>query len=177
VILRCIWDGAAGRHGCAYIAQVRIRVRAGETLVCRDGHGTGMASCAQAGEAHELAIKEAETDATKRALVTFGNPFGLCLCDKERRQIRQPRRRKKPVSWLLYSATGEVAGTFADPAPWCSAVRRALEGCSAPSDLAAFWSQHGTLLTALRAVPELKNERGDHYADLLRPGPRTCVNL
>ena len=27
------------------------------------------------GQAHESAIKEAETDAMKRALMTFGNPF------------------------------------------------------------------------------------------------------
>ena len=31
------------------------------------------------GEAHESAIREAETDAMKRALSTFGNPFGLAL--------------------------------------------------------------------------------------------------
>ena len=33
-------------------------------------------------DAHEGAIKEAETDAMKRALMTFGNPFGLALYDK-----------------------------------------------------------------------------------------------
>jgi recombination DNA repair RAD52 pathway protein len=34
VSLRCIWEGPGqGRHLCAYVAQVRIRVRAGETLV------------------------------------------------------------------------------------------------------------------------------------------------
>ena len=70
VALRCAWEGArAGRHGCAYIAQVRIRVRAGETVVCRDGHGSGAGAGAAPGEAHENAVKEAETDDTKRALV------------------------------------------------------------------------------------------------------------
>ena len=33
--------------------------------------------------AHEMALKAAETDATKRALATFGNPFGLALYDKD----------------------------------------------------------------------------------------------
>ena len=37
--------------------------------------------------AHESAIKEAETDATKRALMTFGNQFGLALYDKEQREV------------------------------------------------------------------------------------------
>jgi len=39
------------------------------------------------GRAHEPAIKEAETDAMKRALMTFGNPFGLALYDKQQRQV------------------------------------------------------------------------------------------
>ena len=39
------------------------------------------------GQAHESAIKEAETDAMKRALMTFGNPFGLALYDKQQRQV------------------------------------------------------------------------------------------
>lgn len=34
------------------------------------------------------ACKEAETDATKRALATFGNPIGFALYDKERRGVR-----------------------------------------------------------------------------------------
>src|SRR5262249_34979369 len=71
VSLRCVWEGArGGRHACAYLAQVRIRVRAGETLICRDGHGSGTGAGSTPGEAHENAAKEAETDATKRALVT-----------------------------------------------------------------------------------------------------------
>jgi hypothetical protein len=39
------------------------------------------------GQAHESALKEAETDAMKRALMTFGNPFGLALYDKRQRQV------------------------------------------------------------------------------------------
>ena len=39
------------------------------------------------GQAHESAIKEAETDAMKRALMTFGNPFGLALYDKQQRDV------------------------------------------------------------------------------------------
>ncbi|MFM7549233.1 MAG: Rad52/Rad22 family DNA repair protein, partial [Cyanobacteriota bacterium] len=36
---------------------------------------------------HESALKEAETDAMKRALMTFGNPFGLALYDKRQREV------------------------------------------------------------------------------------------
>src|SRR5262245_47381000 len=34
---------------------------------------------ASPGEVHDTALKGAETDATKRALATFGKPFGLAL--------------------------------------------------------------------------------------------------
>lgn len=37
--------------------------------------------------AHELAMKESETDAMKRALKNFGDQFGLALYDEERRKM------------------------------------------------------------------------------------------
>ena len=78
---RCVWSGSASHHyAAAYIAKVRIAVRAG-AIVC----GSGNAKAAAPAEAHELALKAAETDATKRALATFGNPFGLALYDRELR--------------------------------------------------------------------------------------------
>ena len=79
----CVWSGSLRQqHGAAYIARVRIVVRAGDVVITREGCGSGNAK-AKPGEAHELALKAAETDATKRALATFGNPFGLALYDRE----------------------------------------------------------------------------------------------
>ena len=48
----------------------------GATIV-REGHGTGEGHGTSPGEVHDIALKVAETDATKRALATFGKPFGL----------------------------------------------------------------------------------------------------
>lgn len=62
-----------------YVARVRISVRAEEQIVIREGFGAGEAQCSTLGESHDKAIKTAETDATKRALATFGKPFGLAL--------------------------------------------------------------------------------------------------
>ena len=45
----------------------------------REGHGTGEGRGTSPGEAHDFALKAAETDGTKRALATFGKPFGLAL--------------------------------------------------------------------------------------------------
>ena len=73
--------------GVTYLARVRITVIAdGETII-RDGTGAGNGIDVDRGIAHESAIKEAETDAMKRALITFGNAFGLALYDKEQRQV------------------------------------------------------------------------------------------
>ena len=62
-----------------YIARVRITVHADGVTIIREGHGSGEGRGAAPGEAHDTALKAAETDATKRALATFGKPFGLAL--------------------------------------------------------------------------------------------------
>ncbi|WP_411868871.1 RAD52 family DNA repair protein [Vulcanococcus limneticus] len=74
--------------GVTYTAQVRITVRCiGQGPVIREGSGAGHGIDSDLGQAHESALKEAETDAMKRALMTFGNPFGLALYDKRQRQV------------------------------------------------------------------------------------------
>jgi len=76
----CVYTKQQGeRFNAAYTARIRIKVRAGENIITREGSGAGEASASSPGQAHELAMKAAETDATKRALMTFGNPFGLSL--------------------------------------------------------------------------------------------------
>jgi hypothetical protein len=62
-----------------YIARVRVTVAAEGTTIIREGHGTGEGRGMSPGEVHDIALKAAETDATKRALATFGKPFGLEL--------------------------------------------------------------------------------------------------
>lgn len=69
--------------GVTYTMRVRVTVGG----VVREGCGAGHGIDRDLGQAHESAIKEAETDAMKRALMTFGNPFGLALYDKERTNV------------------------------------------------------------------------------------------
>ncbi|HXF55662.1 MAG TPA: RAD52 family DNA repair protein [Hyphomicrobiaceae bacterium] len=85
--------------GVTYTARVRITVYAGGTTVVREGIGAGHGIDRDLGLAHESAIKEAETDARKRALMTFGNPFGLALYDKEQRNVidAEPVREALPA--------------------------------------------------------------------------------
>jgi DNA recombination protein Rad52 len=72
--------------GVTYTATVRVMV--GE--VSREDVGAGHGYDVDCGLAHESAIKEAVTDALKRALRTFGNPFGLALYDKSRENVGTP---------------------------------------------------------------------------------------
>lgn len=64
----------------------KARVTVGDII--REGTGYGSGIAADLGDAYEGAIKEAETDAMKRAFMTFGNPFGLALYDKSRENVR-----------------------------------------------------------------------------------------
>lgn len=80
----CVWQGKLeSLHACTYTARVRVCVRAGAYTFVREGSGFGQARADTNGEAHGNALKAAETDATKRALVTLGAPFGLTLYDRD----------------------------------------------------------------------------------------------
>jgi hypothetical protein len=68
-----------GTFLAVYVARVRVTVHADGATIIREGHGTGEGRGASPGEVHDIALKVAETDATKRALATFGKPFGLEL--------------------------------------------------------------------------------------------------
>lgn len=84
---RGIGDKQDPGWGVSYIAKARIIVFAGDSLVTREGVGAGHGIDRDLGQAHESAIKEAETDAMKRALMTFGYPFGLALYDKQQEHV------------------------------------------------------------------------------------------
>ena len=73
-----------GTFLAVYIAKVRITVQVAGATVIREGHGSGEGRGPSPGEVHDTALKSAETDATKRALATFGKPFGLELYRKDR---------------------------------------------------------------------------------------------
>lgn len=75
------------QYRCSFLCTVRVTV--GD--VTREGAAVGMGSGKpeNTSDVIESAVKEAETDALKRALRTFGNTFGLALYekDKAKRQV------------------------------------------------------------------------------------------
>jgi DNA recombination protein Rad52 len=93
---RKIGDQGRDGWGVSYIARVKVVVFAGDSLVTREGIGAGHGIDVDLGQAHESAVKEAETDAMKRAMMTFGNPFGLALYDKTQEGVEAPQRPAQP---------------------------------------------------------------------------------
>lgn len=122
--IRCVSEGSrklssgGEGHSVSYIARVRITVG----TITRDGVGAGHGIDRDLGLAHESAIKEAETDARKRALMTFGNPFGLALYDKEQTNVADPPR---PPSKNLLDAMKSADGhtTKAELRNWLTSLK------------------------------------------------------
>ncbi len=132
------WSTEAAGFG--YVARVRVKERAGDHEICREGCGSGHGRGKTPGEAHESALKEAETDAMKLALTTFGNPFGLALYDKAQHGVRgKPRTQKQGngliLSWIMLSAEGEVISLHEYPVDYCNALRQVIEAGASPERL------------------------------------------
>ena len=162
----CVHSERSGAHHfAAYVAKVRVSVRAGKITIVREGSGMGEGVAPTPGKAHELALKGAETDATKRALATFGNPFGLALYDREQASVRKPRNERAgaPESnvegpWVLRSATGSPQTSLAKPEEFAAALRKAMSDAQDIELLFAIWEQNVEMVRALnRACKDAPN--------------------
>lgn len=97
------------RFAITFSATVTIRV--GD--IVRQGCGAGHGRDFDHGTAMESALKEAETDARKRALMTFGNQFGLALYDKDQTNVegaslpaqQAPSAKRKGTNPVMVKAT------------------------------------------------------------------------
>lgn len=116
-----------------YLARVRITVGG----VVRDGSGFGQGIDKDVGQAHESALKEAETDAMKRALMTFGNPFGLALYDKSGSNVGRDQEPPKPPA----------------PEETRDRIKAAIEARRTLPDLRKLWD-HDATAKALDGLPE-----------------------
>ena len=107
-----------GTFLAVYIARVRLTVRAKGATIIREGHGTGEGRGTSPGEVHDIALKAAETDATKRALATFGRPFGLELYRGGRTASQKPL----PAPSVPVPADGRRGLHPDDTTPYSTAV-------------------------------------------------------
>ena len=175
VATKCVSSSGNGqRQFAAYTAKVRITVRAGDIVIVREGSGTGEGSGFTPGQAHKIALKSAETDATKRALSTFGNPFGLALYDREQLGIRKRRDlRTAPAlgPWVLRSESGNERSSFNKPSEFAAALRAAMSAVRDIEILFALWEQN------VETVRVINRSLGQHHLEKTGLAPQLVAHL
>jgi len=173
---RCVWTGMSGKqYATAYTAHVRVSVRAGEVLVVREGFGAGEGRAATPGEAHEMALKCAETDATKRALATFGNRFGLALYDPEQAGVRKPKNEGDPTSWTLKTASGEPSAAFEKPSEFAGALRKAMSEAPDIERLFSLWEHNVDAVRCLNKTLKQQHLKKSGVASQLVEHLKRCA--
>jgi DNA recombination protein Rad52 len=110
-----------GNHIVSFRAKVRVTVGS----VVREGTGFGSGIAKDIHDAYESAVKEAETDAMKRAFMTFGNPFGLALYDKKQANVADG-----PSPVLEALLTNMPSTTVADAKAWKDREKTEIDGLS-----------------------------------------------
>jgi hypothetical protein len=164
---RCVWSHhQADQSTVFYTTKVCITVRADGDVIVREGIGTGFARAASAEAAHEIALKAAETDATKRALATFGNPFGLALYDKGQAGVTKPPRTasiERPK--LALRRDDDTKVLFDAPDDFKEAMLATIRSLDTIDALYAFWDRNRASLAALSSL--LKGRNGTALADTI----------
>lgn len=141
--------------GVSYIAKVRVIVDG----VAREGIGAGHGVDADLGLAHESAIKEAETDAMKRALMTFGNPFGLALYDKTQENV-ETNPSSAPSGRNATPAVPRTSSGTVAPLTQLGETYRAVMLLAKTKDDLGAWMADNT--------DELKRKLGEDEASIIR---------
>ena len=163
---RCLWrETQRGENACFYAAKVRITVRAGDAIIIREGIGTAVGRARLAEMAHEIALKAAETDATKRALATFGNPFGLALYDKEQRGVTRPHRGQLATSSSASAPrireielhSDSCTERFTNVDAFVTATLRAVRALTTVEAVYSFWEAN---LNSFAALPRVEKDGG-----------------
>ena len=153
-----------------YIAQVEISVDG----VTRVDTGFGSSVAKSLVDCHELASKEAVTDALKRALRTFGDQFGNALYDKEQEfvtdEVPEKAEKKKPKKKAAKKVEKEEVKEE-EVKPEKTEKKSAsitpeeltdlIDGCTDQDELASFKKEHKPDIMALDA--ETKKKLIDHF--------------
>lgn len=91
------------------VVSFRAKVRVTACGVVKEGIGYGSGIKKDIHAAYEDAIKEAETDAEKRALKKFGYRFGLAIYDKDQVNVRDIEAYEMDTRRLEVSKDGIIA--------------------------------------------------------------------
>ena len=122
---RCVWrETQRGETTCFYSTKVRITVRAGESVIVREGVGTGTGRSASPETAHEIGLKAAETDADETGIGDLWQPVRACA-------LRQRAKGSDKASedCLSARARGAANNSGVSPPPWQRPYRSAPRPC------------------------------------------------
>ena len=150
-------------------------VRAGDTVTVREGIGTGFGRASQPELAHDMALKAAETDATKRALATFGNPFGLALYDRDQAQVTKGRRKSQTAPGLANLVLTNLEGQevrFASRADFLREALHQIDRLDTAETAYAFWSRNPAVFGKLTMGSEEGQPSARQLADALKERAR-----
>lgn len=156
---RAIGNRGDKGFGVSYVAKVRVTI-IGQPGIVREGTGAGHGIDRSRGLAHESAIKEAETDALKRAFMTFGYRFGLALYDKEQANVVDVAVETSNAAHENEMAADEISES---EQAYIERFAEQISRCKKPSDVVSAWKN------AAEKRAELKISKGSAaYEELAR---------
>ena len=121
-------------HSAHYIAKCHLIATIGDKqcMLADYGYGDGTDKNSP-GKAHELAVKEAATDALKRCAKNLGMKLGLALYDKEQTNVEdEPAPKANPAPRVSPSTDG-TGGSSGRPNPVATAPKKEPVGATVPS--------------------------------------------
>lgn len=133
----------ASQSGDKFRVGYSCHVRVSVDGVTREDFGFGQGHSKSEGDAHDSAVKEAVTDALKRALRTFGWPLGLALYDKTKANVADTAAIERQAH--------EDAGA--------KTKIRLMQTCDTLEELAEMWRELPTALKERKDVIEAKDAR------------------
>ncbi len=154
---------------CGYMARVRVTVRTAQGIVCREGTGFGHSCALQISDAHEYALKAAETDATKRALATFGARLGLSLYRQKAPRFSGSDSANPVQGCSLFAADGSVLDDRLTAEGFASGLRQLIQQTEEVANVQSLMSYNEASLADLKdRFPKLVSRAGRHYSDILK---------
>lgn len=150
------------KHTAHYLARVKVEVQAidDKGVVHRTSHmGTGYGDgddSRNPGKAHELAMKEAESDGLKRAIKSLGQSMGLALYDKEQTNVVEDQEPGEKKAAAHTSAPAVSEGNKAADKPPASRPSAA----GAHADRGQGGSDRAQLNKNLASIARVLNESG-----------------
>jgi hypothetical protein len=154
---------------CGYMARVRVTVRTAQGIVSREGTGFGHSSAAQLSDAHEYALKAAETDATKRALATFGARLGLSLYRQKPAGYFGNLGSADSIKCCLLAGDGSILDDKLTAESFASGLRQLIQQSKDAANIDSLISYNEPSLADLKnRFPKLQSRAGRHYSDILK---------